>query len=189
MTTPLKTTRRRLLAFGVGGTALLAGGGLLSWLDMGYVDTTSRAALSVKEAVVVKSIIEALFPANGLFPAGVDLDVLDRIDEEIFSQPPHVASDLKAAIQLIEHAPLLLGHFHRFSALPVDRRAVVFTQLLQRGPQVVVQSAAALKQLSSLSYFGNERVWGAIGYDGPWQKMPVPPASRARWAQAVGRPA
>ena len=71
----------------------------------------------------------------------------------------------------------------------MKERAAVFTQLLQRGPDVVVQSAAALKQLASLAYFGDERVWGAIGYDGPWQKKPLPPASRQRWLVAVGRAA
>ena len=189
MTSTLKTTRRRLLAFGVGGTALLTGGAALSWFDLGYADITRRAALSVKEAVVVKSIVEALFPAHGAFPAGVDVDVVERIDEEIFSQPVHVSSDLTAAIQLIEHAPPLFGYFHRFSALAVDERAFVFTQFLQRGPQVLVQSAAALKQLASLAYFGDERVWGAIGYDGPWQKQPSKPASHGRWLHAVGRTA
>ncbi|HEY1098418.1 MAG TPA: hypothetical protein VGF99_05805 [Myxococcota bacterium] len=185
----MNTTRRRLLAFGVGGTALLVGGGALSFFALGYDDRQRRAALSKKEAVVVRAIVEALYPAAGVFPAGVDVGVVERIDEELFAQPAHVCSDLKAGIQLLEHAPPLLGRMARLSSLAVDERAAMFELLLQRGPQVVVQAAAALKQLSSLAYYGDQRVWGALGYDGPWQQTPLPPSSHQRWLAAVGQAA
>ena len=182
----LSTTRRRLLGVGAASTALLGAGGLLSWLTRGYADVDAVCvALSDKEQHIVGAVVDALFPARGAFPAGRAVDVVARIDEELYAQPPALREDLKAAIQLLEHAPPVVGVLHRLSALPVDERARVFQRLMERGPAVVVQCAVSLKQLSSLAYYADPRVWGAIGYDGPWMPVPQPPASRARWLAAV----
>lgn len=183
----LSTTRRRLLAGGVVSAVALAGGGALSWFTLGYRKSDRRfVALSDKEAVVVASLVDAFFPKDGDLPAGADLGLVDRIDEELFSQPAAVRDDVKAAIQLIEHAPPLFGAFGRFSSLDRATRVRVFRALMQRGPDVVVQAAVGLKEIASLAYWSNEKTWGAIGYDGPWQKTPVPPPSHDRWLAAVG---
>jgi hypothetical protein len=186
----LKTTRRRLLTVGVAGTALLGGGGLLSWLTRGYalaVDDDPPVVLSVKELCVVRAIVEALAPADGALPSGVGLKVHRRIDEELFAQPTATQQDLKAAIQLLEHAPPLMGHAARLSALPVEARAAVFLRLMTSGPDVVVQAAASLRQLVGVFCFGHPQSWGAIGYDGPWQREPKPPPSQAAYEAAVAR--
>ncbi|MDP2343355.1 MAG: hypothetical protein Q8O67_20525 [Deltaproteobacteria bacterium] len=182
------TTRRRLLAVGATSTALLGVGGLLSWLTRGYDTGPDRAvALSNKELAIVKSVVEALFPAQGAFPSGVDVGVVSCIDEEIFSQPTSLQEDLKAAIQVLEHAPPVVGVLHRLSALPVVERARTLQLLMQRGPAVVVQCAVSLKQLASLAYYAQPRVWGAIGYDGPWVPVASPPASHARYLAALAQ--
>lgn len=185
-------TRRRLLAVGLGGTALLAGSGLLSVFGGDYDDAwaagPARAvrplALSIKEFVVVTAIVDALYPQSGGFPAGVEVGVPGRVDELVWAQPAHVREDLKAALQLIEHAPPLVGSLGRFSRLDVDERGTVLRRLLQRGPAVVVQAAVGLQQMASIAYFADERVWSATGYDGPWQQEPKPPASHAAYVAA-----
>lgn len=186
----LQTTRRRLIAGGVTGAALLGGGGLLSWLTRGYalaVDDDPPVVLSVKELCVVRAIVEALAPDDGDLPSGLALKVHRRIDEELFAQPTAMQQDLKAAIQLLEHAPPLMGFAGRLSALPVDVRATVFLRLMTRGPDVVVQAAASLRQLVGVFFFGHAQSWGAIGYDGPWQQQPKPPPSKAAYEAAVAR--
>lgn len=180
----MSATRRRLLQGGVVAAAALGVGGALRWFGGGYGGAPDVVALSAKEAVVVGALVDVLFPAVGAFPAGRDLGVVDRVDEELFSQSSAVRDDLKAALQLLEHAPPLFGFFHRFSALAVADRDVVFTRLLQRGPDVVVQACAGLKQLCSIAYYAHPSTWAAIGYDGPWQREERPPPSRARYLAA-----
>jgi hypothetical protein len=180
----VKTTRRRVLAYGVGGAALLTAGGALRWFAFGYAKDAG-VALSPKEYAVVRAIVEALFPAHGAFPSAIALGVHAKLDEEVYSQREDIAADLKAGIQLLEHAPPLVGSFGRLSALPVDERGRVLRALMERGPQLVVQVAVALQQMASLFYWGHPSTWGAIGYDGPWQKDPRPPPSTARYQAAV----
>ncbi len=182
-----KTTRRRVIAFGAAGAAALAAGEALRWFAFGYDlhGDDPPVALSSKELVVVRAIVEALCPPDGDFPSGVALRVPYSIDEEVYSQTPELRSDMKAAIEVIEHAPPLVGVPHRLSALPPDKRAEVFQRLLQKGPDVIVQAGVALKEMTSLYAYGSEATWSAIGYDGPWVKTVVPPPSHARYAAAA----
>ncbi len=43
--------------------------------------------------------------------------------------------------------------------------------------------ALAFKQLIQICYFADERVWPAIGYDGPWITEAKPPASALAYAK------
>ena len=180
-------SRRRVLAFGLGGAALLGLGGGLSWLTMGYRvgPDDVPVALSTKEMAVVRALVDCLFPAEGAFPSGVALGVHQRIDEEVWSSPAHVQSDLKAAIQLLEHLPPAYGYPGRLSSLPTEQRRACFLDLLAAGPQTVARAAQALKQLSHLFYYAADEAWGAIGYDGPWVSTPRPPPSSQAYAAAV----
>ncbi|HYO55744.1 MAG TPA: hypothetical protein VEU50_23465 [Archangium sp.] len=186
-------TRRRLLAAGLGGGALLLVGSGLRWFTSGYQLLPGEASvgLSVKELCVVRSLVEMFFPASGALPSGVALGVHQRIDEEVWSQPQAMREDLQAAIQLIEHAPLLLGFSGRMSSLDLPEREKAFQRLLASDRDVVVQAAVALKQMAHLFYYGHPDTWKAIGYDGPWQPRPLPPESSARYqsfmVDAAGR--
>lgn len=180
----LTTTRRRFVAAGLGGAAFLGIGGALRWASSGYALPAGDVALalSTKEMVVVRALVDALLPgdAEGL-PSGLAVDVHQRIDEEVWAQPDAVRTDLKAALQLLEHSPPLLGRLGRFTSLPQPARVAVYDAMLKRGPDVVVQAATAMKQLSHLHYFAHPRVWPHLGYDGPWVPEPKPPASRVRY--------
>lgn len=182
------TTRRRFLAAGLGGAALLGVGGALRWVSSGYALPAGDVclALSTKEMVIVRSLVEALFP-GGDMPSGLELDVHQRVDEEVWAQPDDVRSDLKAAVQLLEHAPPLFGTFGRLSSLGVQERLSVYLAMLQRGPDVVVQAALALKQLTSMHYFSHPKVWPHLGYDGPWVREAKPPASHLRYRELLER--
>lgn len=189
----LRVTRRRVLTAGLGGGALLLVGGGLRWFAGGYALRPGEAAigLSVKELCVVRAIVDALFPADGALPSGAALGVHQRIDEEVWSQPDDVRADLRDAIQVLEHCPPVFGFFGRLSALPRARREAVLRRVLASDIDVLVQAATALKQMAHLFYYGRSETWGAIGYDGPWQPVPQPPAStlayRRLFERAVGR--
>ena len=183
----LKMTRRRLLAAGLGGGALLLVGSGLRWFTSGYQLLPGEACvgLSVKELCVVRSLVEMFFPASGTLPSGVALGVHQRIDEEVWSQPQAMREDLQAAIQLLEHAPPLLGFAGRMSSLGVPEREKAFQRMLASDQDVVVQAAVALKQMAHLFYYGHPDTWKAIGYDGPLVPRPLPPESSARYQSLV----
>lgn len=181
------TTRRRMLTFGVGGAALLACGGGLSWLTLGYRLAPGDAAigLSVKELAIVRAIVEALLPADGDLPSGITLGVHQRIDEEVWSAPDAVRADLSAAIQLLEVLPPVFGHAGRLTRLRPEQRAAALAAMMTQGPTPVVQAATALKQMCHLFAYVHEATWPAIGYDGPWVAVARPPPSSVRYAELL----
>lgn len=180
-------SRRRLFAFGLGGTALLACGGGLSWLTVGYRigDDDVPIAMSVKEMAIVRAIVDALLPADGDLPSGLQLGVHQRIDEELWSMPAHLRDDLKSAIQLLEHLPPAFGFAGRLTRLSPEQREAALLAFLRAKPTPVVQAATALKQMCQLFYFARDEAWPGIGYDGPWVKTPRPPPSSVRYAELV----
>jgi len=187
----LKMTRRRLLAAGLGGGSLLLVGSGLRWFTSGYQLQAGEVALglSVKELCVVRALVEVFFPASGALPSGVALGVHQRIDEEVWAQPQPLREDLQAAIQLLEHGPLLVGFPGRLSSLDGPEREKAFERMLASDQDVVVQAAVALKQMAHLFYYGHPDTWKAIGYDGPWVPQPLPSESSARYQSlARGKP-
>ena len=158
--------RRRLIQVGIAGAALLTvGGGALSWITRGYALRAGEVAigLSVKQMCVARAVVEALTPGGDGLPSGLELEVHQRVDEQVWAADPGMADDLRAALELIEHVPPLLR----------SRR------------DLFVQIAMAFKQLVQLCYYADERVWPAIGYDGPWIPEPKPAASALLYAKLL----
>jgi hypothetical protein len=185
----IKIDRRRALFAGLGGGALALVGGGLGWLRLGYALRPGEAAiaLSVKELCVARAIVNTLLPAADGLPSGVSLGVHQRIDEEVWAQPGPMRRDLRAALQLIEHAPPLLGGRGRFTSLDPEARERVFRRLLASDVDAVAQSASAFKQLAHLFYYGHPQAWAHLGYDGPWVKSPRPAPSSDRYAALLAR--
>lgn len=181
--------RRQLIQVGVGGAMVLALGGLgLRWLGSGYLLRAGEVALglSVKQLCVARALVEALAPGGDGFPGGAELGLVQRIDEEVWAADDGMASDLRSALELLEHVPPLLGHMGRFSALSVAARGDVFERMLRSRRDLFVQVAIGLKQLVQICYYADARVWPAIGYDGPWIKEAKPPASALAYQKLVG---
>ena len=160
---------------------LLAGGGLLGWRFFGrdysslLVPADTPIALSTKEFAIVKAFTGALLPAEDGFPAGISLGVPQRIDEEVWAASKELQSDLKAGLQLLEHATAWNGYSSRFTRLrPPEQRAYV-EKLLAGKNSTLCLVALAFKEMAHLFYYGNEAVWRRIGYDGPLVKTAVPP--------------
>jgi hypothetical protein len=183
----VKMTRRRMIATGLGGAALLLVGGGLRWFAWGYRLRAGEVALglSVKELCVVRALVELFLPAAEGLPSGVALGVHQRIDEEVWSQPPEVREDLRAALQLLEHGPVLFGFPGRLSSLELPEREKAYQRMLVSEQDVVVQAAVALKQMAHLFYYGHPDTWEAISYDGPWVPQPLPPESSVRYQSLV----
>ncbi|MBW1877164.1 MAG: hypothetical protein JRJ84_02255 [Deltaproteobacteria bacterium] len=183
----MELNRRRVLQIGLLGGVALAAAGTLSWVRFGYhLQPGERpVALSPKEWCVVRAMVEALLPADGDLPAGIDLGIVQRIDEEVWSAPPGVTKDLKAALQLMEHAPPALGFAGRFSSLSPEARRACFDRMLRSRWGLLVQTAVAYKQMAHLFYYGHPATWGATGYDGPWIGQEKPPPSALAYRGAL----
>lgn len=184
--------RRRWLKLSLAGGALFAvGGGALAWLSWGYgrkLGARDRPiALSVKEFAVVRAVVDALAPGHGDAPPGNELGVAQRVDEEVWATTEQQRSQLKQGLQLLEHLPLAYGRAARFSALDPEDAAELFAELLASDRDSVRQLALALKQLVHLKYYGDDRTWAAIGYDGTLGIAPKPPASHVAYARLVAR--
>jgi hypothetical protein len=183
----MNLSRRRVMQLGIGGALALAAGGALSWVTLGYrlLPGEVPIALSAKELVVVRALADTIAPADGDLPGAVALGVAQRIDEEVWAAPDDVRTDLKSAIQLLEHLPPLLGFGGRFTSLsPADREAC-FAAMLRHDWTVVVQAAGALKQMTMLFTYARDAAWPGIGYDGPWVTTAKPPVSALRYAELL----
>jgi len=182
--------RRAVLRLSLAGATLLAaGGGLAAWLSAGYASLLEPGdvpvALSIKEFAVVRALVDALFPEEECFPSGLSLGVAQRVDEELWAASDFTRDALKDGIQLMEHLPPLYGKAHRFTALDREARAEVFDAMLRSRSSTVRQIAVALKQMTHLFYYGHERVWPNIHYDGPFIEQEKPPASSIVYAGIV----
>lgn len=129
--------------------------------------------------------MEALLPAEGQFPAGVDIGLVGRIDEELWASAPETRAELKKALHVLEHVPPLLGHPHRFTRLAPAERLDVLTAMLTGERDLLAQVATAWRQLAHALYYGQPEVWAALSYDGPWVGTAKPPASALAYRAAL----
>lgn len=184
--------RRRFLKLGIGGAiALVVGGGALEYFVLGYaslLDPTDRpTALGTKEFAIVKALVRALTPADGGLPSGDSLALAQRVDEELWAASPDVRQEIKAGLQLFEHATALHGMGTRFTALDPSMQRAYVAMLLDGGNDTLRQIASGLRQLVYLYYWGHPGTWKAIGYDGPWVDKPAPPESHVAYTKLIGK--
>jgi hypothetical protein len=183
-------SRRRLFQLGAGGAALLGTSvGALRWLTAGYALASGEVALGLdeKEYCIAKAVVDALLPGGDGLPNGVDLGVVQGMDEQVWAADAALQSDFRAALVLIEHAPPLFGTLGRFTRLARAQRQELLERMLRSKREVMVQSAAGVKQMAQILYYATDSVWNAIGYDGPWIKERKPPASALAYRDLVKR--
>ena len=182
--------RRQLIKLSLGGAAVVAAaGGVLRVFSGGYRSLLMAGevpiALSVKEWVVLKAAVAAMLPAEDGFPAGLSLGVPQKIDEEVWAADPGIRDDFKNGLQVLEHATLGFGHFQRFSALEGAARREYLERMMNSDNGVLRQVAFAVKELVHLVYYAQPEVWAVMGYDGPFVKQAVPPASHLAYAEVL----
>ncbi len=181
------TTRRRLLSLGAGGTAALAVGSCLGWFKLGYRNREGDVpiGLSAKQLVIVRAAVEAIVPADGDLPGGIELGIHQRVDEEVWAQSDDFREDFASALQLLEHTPPLFGYLGRFSHLSLQQREAFLNRILSRGPRLASQALNGLRQLVLFLYYSQDPTWPAIGYDGPWIRTERPPESARAYAELL----
>lgn len=184
--------RRRFLRLGIGGAVVLvAGGGVLRWVAMGYAEQLGPGeipvALSIKELAIVKAFVATLLPEVDGFPSGLALGVHQRIDEEVWSASDGTRRDVKNGLQLFEHATLLHGHRARFTSLDLAAREAYVRALLAGEPGALQQVAFGLKEMAYLFYYCRPETWTRIGYEGPFVAEAKPPESHVGYQALLAK--
>lgn len=177
-------SRRRFLR-GAGALCALAGAGLgssaCSEEQAIAADGRPLLALSAREAATLAAVAAAVVPTQGGFPSADEAQVLRRFDEEVSFVAPSIRADLKAALDVLEFLPPLYGRLARFSALDLPQRRALLAQLCASRVELLRAIGTNLKILVQFFYFAHPAVWAAIGYDGPFGRMPEQDSEQRRW--------
>jgi hypothetical protein len=140
--------------------------------------------LSAAQASTLAALAQAVVPSQKGFPTVAQAEVVQRMDEELWLSDSSIQDDMRAALEAMEWLPLVYGHLTRFSALTVAQRQTLVSAWMESRFDLVRAIATNLKLVAHFMYFGHSSAWAAIGYDGPFQKLP-PIQSEQRKAYAM----
>lgn len=177
--------RRKFLKLGaVGAGVLVSSAAIYRWVASGYSQKLPKGArpvaLSPKEFVVMNALIEILFPDLKDTAA-----LTQRMDEEIWAASHYLRSDLKDGIQVLEHAPPMMGFAGRFSSLAIADREKCLDAYLVGSLDILRQVAFGLKEMIHFFYYTHPESWKAIGYEGPFVAEAKPHESRAAYREVL----
>jgi len=127
------------------------------------VDRPPLRALTRREADIFACVCDAAVDPCSPLPAVRDTHAVRFFDDWLAKGPAVNRAGLRAALHAIELAPLCRRKFRRrLRALPRERRAEVLTEA-RHGR--LGQAALALSSMAQLSYYGDDAVMRALGYD------------------------
>jgi hypothetical protein len=175
---------RHMSALGVAAAALSAG---LPLTGCSSRDGNRRLlVLSPTHVATLIAVTEAVMPGQSGFPGVAETKMVERLDEELWFADTSIQDDMRAALSVFEWLPFAYGHFSRYSSLSLEVRRALLQQLMNSRIETVRAIATNLRLLTMFFYFGHASSWPAIGYDGPFQKLPpLVSEQRQRYAAAV----
>jgi len=142
--------------------------------------------LSPSQATTLAALAQAVVPSQPGFPNVAQAQVVQRLDEELWLSNSSIQDDLRAALGALEWMPLAYGHFTRFSRLATFEQQALIQRWMESRFDLVRAIATNLKLVAHFMYFGHPSTWGAIGYDGPFQKLqPILSEQRKAYAQRI----
>ncbi len=157
--------RRRFLATGLFGGALLGLGGLLESSRYSYPNAGGLRALSGKQLATLSAAAACFSPIGS---APTPEEIARWLDGYLASAPEHVRADVLRLISLLEHGPqLFLSSPRRFSALSLEARERHLVGWADSRLALRRAGYAAVRELVSLARYSDPRAWSAIGYGGP----------------------
>jgi hypothetical protein len=101
-------------------------------------------------------------PADGL-PAVRDTDAIDAFDATLAAGPGLNRVGLRAALYVLELAPLALGEGARMRRLAPARRIAVLTRLERNAAAAGLVDA--MRAIAYLCYYGDAGAAARVGYD------------------------
>ncbi len=158
---------------GVGGAAVIAASGYvwLSGSDAEYARMAAGASpklLSIKEYAVLSALASAIIFPLGAGPSVKDAMTALRIDRELsLHSESSLASDVKASLLLLEHAPVLDGLGPRFTELSPKSQLDFLKNCTTAGAGLRRSAYVGVRFLITFFYYTDDRAWPGIGYAGP----------------------
>ena len=175
--------RRVLRILGTLGAASVAAP-LLTACSPDAAGPHTLLVLSPHQAATMAALAAAVVPTQTGFPTVAQAQVVQRLDEELWLSDSSIQDDMRAALDVAEWLPLAYGHFSRFSRLERTAQQALLQRWMASSVETVRAIGTNLKLVSHFMYFGHPSTWAAIGYDGPFQKLP-PILSEQRKAYAL----
>ncbi len=153
------------LGLGVGGGALLVGGGVLSLFRTGPT-AAGKQVLSADEAAFLEALAEVyLPPGNALGLDAKALDVSGSFDAHLASLPPREQRIMRGLLALFDQWPRMsLSSFGRFASLPLDERVAVMRAWEESPRQARHGVAGALRVVVGLHLFASPAALAAVGH-------------------------
>lgn len=169
MTSP---SRRTLLQVGVGGTLVLALGGIgLALQPTAIVAPPGPLqALSPRQYAVLVALAETVLPPREGLPSTHEVGVAAKVDALLATLHPGVATELGQALLLLENALpglLLDGRIRPFSQASLEERTRVLERWRTSRLTVRRQVFRGLSALVASAYWADPRTHAYIGYKGP----------------------
>lgn len=172
-------SRRKLLRFGVltGSAVLFASQTWRNrWREFAKASPVWEGkklmAISSDEACLLSQIAGAMLPVGDQWPTIHQAQVIERLDEELFFVSEQILSDFKLALSVVNTFPLLYGHGAFFASLPLEQQRACLRKSEDTRLESVRGAINACRMAIHLLYFGHESTWQAMGYGGPFARLP-----------------
>jgi hypothetical protein len=163
--------RRRFLKGSVGGVALLGLGSLLPAGCTSYPKPPpSMLFFTAKEYAVVNQVAVRVLGAYGEV-GGEDgqIDVASRLDGWLAGWDAEAKQQIRLLLRVFEHGTYLFDlqrrRFTKLSEDAQDRYLAGWMNSTLGARRIVFR---ALKALAAAGFYGDQRAWDVLGYEGPW---------------------
>jgi len=175
----MSVSRRRVLQVGLGGTVLLALGGVGLALRPTTVRTPSSPlkVLTVAEYSIVLSVAERIVRPDSEMPSVLELGVAEEIDAMLLGVPTLDVTQIKQVLALLENAfasLVLSGRLTTFTGSSPEAQSRILDGWRTSSLNTKRQAYRVLHSLCVAAYWGNPRAYAATGYPGPPDFSAVP---------------
>lgn len=122
-------------------------------------------ALKQREAEIFAALTDVYCGPEPVLPPVSSTDAVAFIDRLAAESPRLNRLGFRAILRLVELAPLVRGYRSRFTALDPERRTE-FVRRMDKSRLLFLRiGSRLLKTLALMSYYGDEQVLRAAGYD------------------------
>ncbi len=128
--------------------------------------------MNASQANTLYAFAEAILPAGNGFPDIQKARVIQRADEEISFTEQKIINDVREMLDVMEYLPVFYGQFSRFSKMQKAERLAFLNGLNDTSSETVRAVVSNCRMITYNIYYGHESTWSAIGYDGPFAKVP-----------------
>lgn len=165
--------RRAFLRGSLAGSAAIALGGLAvpgcATVRPEGLEVPPLRFLTEDEYAIFAAVARRMIPPQDGWPAVEETETLARVDAELAAMPAYVQEDFRSALGVMERwLPILTFRFKTFTAMAPEAQDAYLASLERSSIGLVRQLYYAFHTLLFFYYYGDDRTWAPVAYDGPW---------------------